>query len=225
MDAERLQVAERIGWGDFPQAVKRGQSPHLEVYSDPALGPDGIAVAAGVVANCERYYNRIKTWFGEIELPSLPLRVIIVDLGGESAYRYGPDGIDIYCNARISPTVQPAFTSFLTAAQVVEIFEAAQGGKWNCGYANGEALSRVLAAVICPYQLGGLTTASAWLDGDRADFVNYNAPTDDNPVANGCALLFLNYLRYQLGWSWRSIVENGRTYAGVDLCNSDRRKE
>jgi len=194
----RLRVGERIGWGDFPHAVKRGQSPHFEVYSDPALGPDGIAIAHGVLANCERDYNRIKTWFGGIELPSLPLRVIVVDLGGQGAYRYGADGIDIYCDARTSPVAQPAFTSFLLAAQVVEVFEAAQGYKWNCGYANGEALSRVLAAVIYPYQLSSLATAAAWLDGDRADFVSYNAATDDNPVANGCAVLFLNYLRYQL---------------------------
>ena len=41
---------------------------------------------------------------------------------------------------------------------------------------------------------------AAWLDSDRPDFVSRTDPSDNNFVSTGCATLFLNYLRHQLGF-------------------------
>ncbi len=85
------------------------------------------------------------------------------------------------------------------AAEIVEVFSAAQGGDWDCGASNGEGLSRVLATELYPAELDGYTTAADWLDGGRPDDVNQTNPTDQDAVSNGCAVLFLNYMRYQEG--------------------------
>ncbi|HEY6332043.1 MAG TPA: hypothetical protein VI756_22125, partial [Blastocatellia bacterium] len=48
--------------------------------------------------------------------------------------------------------------------------------------------------------------ASAWLNGGRQDLVNFNYPTHTNQRANGCSVLFLNWLRFKLGYEWGDIV-------------------
>ncbi|HVT58616.1 MAG TPA: hypothetical protein VHR45_09460 [Thermoanaerobaculia bacterium] len=116
------------------------------------------------------------------------------------------------------------FTSALVVAEVVEVFQALQGGGWNCGASNGEGLSRVLAEELYPGVLDGFSTASDWLDTDRPDWVNQNAGSDGDTGANGCSVLFLFWLHYQLGYTWQQIcqapgstlAETYRQLAGVN---------
>src|SRR5712671_7006219 len=103
MTPHNIRAGQPIGSGDFPDAILRGTSPHFQVFSDPSLGRDGIAIATGVLANCERDYNRIKNWFGGIDPDGLPLRIIIADMGGAGAYHYGCDGMDVYCDVQTTP--------------------------------------------------------------------------------------------------------------------------
>jgi hypothetical protein len=105
---------------------------------------------------------------------------------------------------------QPELVETAFMAEVVEVFSANQRRGWNCGASNGEGLSRVLATELHPSQLDGFATASAWLNSKRPNFVDRNDPTDEHPIATGCAVLFLNYLRYQLGYSWSDIVTHGQ---------------
>jgi len=98
----------------------------------------------------------------------------------------------------------------LMIAELVEVFEALQGAGWDCGASNGEGLSRILATELYPAALDGFTTATDWLDTpDRPDFVNQTDPSDTNFVSTGCAVLFLNWLHYQLGYDWTAIVGAG----------------
>jgi hypothetical protein len=215
-----------IGRGDFPNAVLQGSTANFIVYYDPPLGASGQTIAKGVLASCEADYSKIKSIFGGITPPNLPFNVIIASLPNGGAYHYGCSAVDIYCDVTLTPAVDPKFTEFLNMAEVVEVFEAAQGAGWNCAASNGEGLSRVLATLLYPSELGGFTTAADWLDGTRPDFVNNTDPTDRNSISNGCSVLFLNYLQTQLGHSWNDIVKGAgstltKTYAAVTADNKD----
>jgi hypothetical protein len=210
-----------IGHGDFPDAALQGTTANFKVYAHPALGADGVTIAKGVLALCEKDYTTIKGYFGGIKPPRLPFNVVIVDLtnasvgacGGTSpagggAYHCDCGGIDIYCDVKTTPYADPKFTEFLNVAELVEVFEAVQNKGWDCSASNGEGLSRVLATALYPDELNGFNSASVWLDDeDRPDWINNNNPTDDFDVSNGCSVLFLNYLRYQLGHPWNMIVQ------------------
>lgn len=103
----------------------------------------------------------------------------------------------------------------LMVAELVEVFEALQGIDWDCGASNGEGLSRVLATELYPDAVDGFATAAVWLDSpDRPDFVSNTDPTDTNFVSTGCAVLFLNWLRYQLKFQWSEIVAAGAATLG-----------
>jgi hypothetical protein len=218
--APRRAPGGAIGRGDFPNALLQGSTAHFKVYYDSSLGAAGPTIANGVLASCEGDHNTIAGYFGGITPPGLPFNVIIASLPGGGAYHKGCNGVDIYCDVKTTPSVDPTFTEFLNVAEVVEVFEAAQGKGWRCDWSNGEGLSRVLATVLYPAELGEFATAPTWLDQGRPDFVNSTDSTDTNPISNGCSVLFLNYLRFQLGKSWSTIAQGAgstlaKTYANV----------
>ncbi len=116
----------------------------------------------------------------------------------------------------------------LVVAEADEVFMDAQGVGWNCGYSNGEALSRILATELYPAQLDGFASASAWLNSPRQDFVNQNDPTDQTYESIGCAALFVNYLHNQTGFAYPldQIVQKGgptltQTYQNLTGNNDD----
>ena len=192
----------------------RGKTEHFAVYVDPALGQGGQQVADTVLARCETDYAKIAGYFGGISAG--PFSVILFSNPG-GAYHLGCGATDLYCDVHTDP-IDGEFSEFLNVAEFVEVFEADQGKGWNCGQGNGEGLSRVLAADLYSAKLDGFATAHFWLDSRRPNYVDRNYPTDTNAVANGCGVLFLNWLRFQLGYSWEQIVgaagaNLGQTYA------------
>jgi hypothetical protein len=146
-------------------------------------------------------------WLGSARLD------VIVTTGIHGAYHHGRGATDIYCDSGGSADVD--LTRFLEVSELVEVFEAAQGVGWDGAASNGEGLSRVLAVQLYPDQTGVGTTAANWLDAPgRPDYVNVNDPFAGtglgyNPVSIGCTVLFLNWLRYQLGYTWAQIVQAG----------------
>src|SRR5438105_4835638 len=79
-----------------------------------------------------------------------------------------------------------------------------------------DGLSRIFATELYPASLDGFASGASWLDGGRPDYVNATDPTDRNYVSIGCATLFLNWLRYQLHFTWAEIVAAGApTLAGT----------
>jgi hypothetical protein len=180
----------------------QGKTAHFEVYVDPALGADGVQDAQGVLDKCETDYATVSGYFAGI--PAGPFRVVLFANPG-GAYHYGCGATDLFCDARTAPP-DADFSEFLNVAEFVEVFEDAQAGGWDCGKSNGEGLSRVLATDAYPNELDGFATAGAWLDSARRDFVDHTFGGDTNAAANGCSVLFLNWLRFQLNYSWAQIV-------------------
>ncbi len=106
----------------------------------------------------------------------------------------------------------------LLIAEEDEVFMANYGHGWNCGASNGEGLSRVVANAMYPgAEPANFVSSDTWLNTTGPpDVVNSTDPTDRNYVSIGCSVLFLNWLRYQLGFSWAEIIQAGAaTQAGT----------
>jgi hypothetical protein len=131
--------------------------------------------------------------------------------GTGGAYHHSCLATDLYCDAQLTPNINPDVTSALAVAEEVEVFEAIQKKGWQCGASNGEGLSRVLAEALYPNVLEqlGYTSAAFWLNSRRPNFVGRTLPTDRSGVGNGCAVLFLYYLNIQLGFGWDKISQAG----------------
>ncbi|MGH9709378.1 MAG: hypothetical protein ACRD37_02385, partial [Candidatus Acidiferrales bacterium] len=184
-----------------------GSTQHFQVYFEAGFA-NGPAIAKGVLATCEKDYNALVQFFGGLVLPTFPMNIIIAPgIGG--AYHYGCAAVDLYCDGDASATPGVDHTRYLVIAEEVEVFEAEQNKGWDCGASNGEGLSRVLATELYSTELNGFFTAASWLDSNRPDWVSQTDPTDRGAVSTGCAVLFLNYLRYQLNFSWAQIVQAG----------------
>jgi hypothetical protein len=198
-----------------------GQTPHFAVYADPALGPDGKLDAQGVLAGCEADYSKVAGYFGGISAG--PFAVILF-ANPSGAYHMTCAATDLFCDAKTGPA-DGSFSEFLNVAEFVEVFEAVQGKGWDCGMGNGEGLSRVLATDAYPRELDGFATGSTWLDSSRQDFVDSNFNGDTNSHANGCCVLFLNWLRFQLNFSWQQIVAAAAPSLGATYTNLTGKKD
>ena len=181
----------------------QGKTEHFSVYLDPALGADGTQDAEGVLGKCEGDYATVAGYFGG--LAAGPFNVILFANPG-GAYHQTCAATDLFCDARTSPA-DGDYSEFLNVAEFVEVFEALQAGGWDCGMSNGEGLSRVLATDAYPKELDGFATAPSWLDSSRPNFVDRNENSDTNTPANGCSVLFLNWMRFQLNFTWQQITE------------------
>lgn len=188
----------------------RGKTQHFTVYVDPALGQDGQQDADGVLAACEADYARVSGYFGG--LSAGPFSVILFS-NPNGAFHMTCLATDLFCDATTGPA-DGNYSEFLNIAEFVEVFEAVQKKGWDCGKSNGEGLSRVLATEAYPAELDGFATAATWLDSRRPNYVDRTLSSDTNPAGNGCAVLFLNWLRFQRGYSWAQIVAAGAPTLG-----------
>jgi hypothetical protein len=195
---------------EVPGAVEVGRTDRGHVYADATMGVRGRRVAEVIVETIEEEIDAVAEHFGNIALPDLPVVIVIAQMPGvERAYHHAPDAVTLFVDARTAPTVQPRYSRFLVAALLVDLFAVTFGRSWSPADSLGEALSRVLAASRYPRQIAGFSTAAVWLDSDRADYINMPAAAADDPIAVGAAVLFLNWLHYQLGYSWEDIIACG----------------
>jgi hypothetical protein len=209
-----LRSMRRIGRFDpvATPATVAGSTAHFHVYYANVLGQSGDKIAQAVLKNCERDYQTISGMFGQQK--SIQFNIVIAPLsqnmdGTGGAYHHSCQATDLYCDVQLTPTINPDVTNALVVAEEVEVFQAVQGGGWNCGGSNGEGLSRVLAEELYPKVLENLGYFSArlWLNSRRPNFVRRTLPSDRNMVANGCSVLFLNYMHVQLGIGWDKICQ------------------
>jgi hypothetical protein len=187
--------------------VAAGSTDHFVVEYEPDLGTSGAALARAVLGSCEADYARVEAWFGGLVPSGLPFTCRIVQ-GSFGAFHSTCGATRLHLAAFDGTNGE--LVEMVSMAEVVEVFSADQHAGWDCGASNGEGLSRVLATELHPTQLDGFATAAAWLRSSRPNFVDANDPTDQNPVSTGCAVLFLNYLRSQLGFAWEEIVTKGK---------------
>jgi hypothetical protein len=206
--------------------IVAGNTAHYVVSYDNSLS-NGLALADAILARCEQDLNALSALYGGIMPPasSLPIQVILVP-GSGGASHPGCASTAITCYIYSGTTVQGL--PGLVLAEVVEVFEATQARGVNCGFSNGEAFSRVLPTAINPAWRAGFSTGNSWLNStnpSRPDWVTNTESTDGDVVSIGCGSLFLNYLAYQLNFSWTAIVAAGaptlaETAANLGLQNA-----
>jgi hypothetical protein len=189
--------------------TNRGSTTHFTVSYDNSLGNDGPTIADAVLAVCEADYFTLQGYFGSIIPGNLPFTVNILP-GNFGASHANCAATTLSIGAQSAPRVNIPFIRSLVIAEEDEVFEAAIGRGWNCGASNGEGLSRVLANAMYPgAEPSNFVSGPFWLDNGRPDFVNNTDPTDRNYLSIGCAVLFLNWLRYQLHFSWDEVILAG----------------
>jgi hypothetical protein len=210
---------------DIDMIVQLGQTPHFTVSYDDTLAananhPSGQTLAQSVLDYCEYDYARLASLFGvTLKAQNLPIAVTI-QAGNGSAFN---DGV-----SAIAGGFPPAITSTVTAntgylepgliepnvvAELAEIFMAAQGAGWNPGWSDGEALSRVSGQILYPENAWLFQTGADWFNAtthtNPVDWVDNVEHTDQDFASIGCGSLFLNYLAYQLNFTWPAIYQAG----------------
>jgi hypothetical protein len=189
------------------------QTAHFRVSVDPGLGSKGTQVADSLLKTCEQDFATLQGYFGGITPKSLPFH-LIVTAGSDGASHATCLATGLSIGAHSGPL---AFMRSLVIAEEDEVFEANFGHGWNCGSSNGEGLSRVLANDMVPgVEPAGFLSAPVWLDDSsdvdgvyREDWVTRTDPTDVNYFSIGCSVLFLNWMRFQLDYSWAKIIGAG----------------
>ncbi|WP_406460070.1 hypothetical protein OH768_35700 [Streptomyces sp. NBC_01622] len=202
--------------GSDVQFIADGSTTNIAYFYLSPLGPTGKALTQALKATSEADYTRLANLFGVTvpwdETIGAPIGLYLIpgDQGGRHMTCRNPQ----IMLSTYSGTDQD-LVRFLAIAEESEVFMAVQDVGWNCGSSNGEALSRVLATDFYPAELNapgvayGWATAHYWLDSDRPDFVSENFPTDKDNISLGCAALFINYLRFQLGHELKEIIQKG----------------
>jgi len=205
------QAVERLAADAFaPAAARHGSTAHFSVSFAPSLGADGATIADAILATCEADCTTLQSYFGGITPAQLPFHIHITG-GSTGASHATCEATALQIGARSAPGVDTPFMRQLVIAEEDEVFMANFGHGWDCGASNGEGLSRVLANDMVPgAEPADFVSAPVWLDTPgRPDFVNQTDPTDTNYVSIGCSALFLNWLRFQLSFSWSQIISAG----------------
>jgi hypothetical protein len=193
--------------GNNPNYIKRGSTAHFVVFYDSALGSAGVSAADAVLGKCEADFNTLRGWFSNTTPGSLPFNIYITtDTNGAS--HASCSATTLYLGAKSTNPINNSFVLQLLIAEEDEVFEAAFGHGWNCGASNGEGLSRVLANDLYPgAEPLNFVSSATWLDAPgRPDWINNTEGTDRDYVSIGCSVLFLNWMRFQLGYSWSQIL-------------------
>ena len=180
---------------------------------------DAKTLGQALAATAERDFTTMTFWFSGAA-PSGPIDTKI-NVGSGGASNDNVSNI----NLRLGATADFNLARFTLVAEVMEIFMATNQFGWKPGDSSGEGLSQLGAFTIYPDQVGDLNGPPVWLDTSinptaakpsRPDFVNNTEPSDGNFVSFGCALLFLYFLRSQLGFSMKAIVSaSASTLEGV----------
>ncbi|MGA2765200.1 MAG: hypothetical protein ABSG17_17770 [Spirochaetia bacterium] len=200
---------------DYP-ATKVGAAGNVTVYYATSLGDPGKALATRMLGAVAGPYNDLQALFG---IPGGAVNVYVAPLSGQNdgsggAYHYGCDfssGGDLYLDATFaSNAVDPLNLEIgLYVAELSESFMRSQGKGWNCGFSNGEALSRYCAEQATPPgTLNGFATGPAWDQAGRPDWISRTEQTDTDGVSTGCGIVYI-YWMLSLGFAASKIVQAG----------------
>ncbi len=215
----RSQGRPVMGMLQKPKVTQAGTTAHFEVSYLTSLGQKGASLAQAILQNCERDYGTLKQAFGGLDPQRLPF-VVQVTSDSTGASHSSCLGTDIMVGGKSGGNVD--FIRSLLVAEADEVFMANYGRGWDCGASAGEGLSRVLANDIYKgVEPADFISSNVWLNlNPRPNFVDHTDSTDTNYNSIGCAVLFLNWLRFQLNHSWAQIISSGgatlaQTYKGL----------
>lgn len=204
-----------------PGFVDLPSTQHFLFEYNAKLDADAAkALGKALADTAERDYAIMRDWFGGVA-PSAAKIDVKINEGAGGASNDNVSNV----NLRLGATADFDAARFTLVAEVMEIFMAAIPLRWKPGDSSGEGLSQLGALTLYPDQVGGLNGPQVWLDTSisptpqkpsRPDFVSTTEAFDGNFVSFGCALLFLYYLRSQLGFEMQPIVRDaGQTLEGV----------
>lgn len=217
---------------------KAGETTHFIVQYDDTSGLPALTVANAVLAICEVDLLKLTVYMpshrGGGGDPFLgPDHRIDINIVNDPTNGPGPGGADnngyfpgrkslIRINPFVNagtPSLNPATpdgAGFLFVAEMSEILMGFYG--WDGGSSQGEALSRVMAEELHP--ASSFNFVNTWLSWPRPrpDWISKNEPAggplargDLDPIAYGCGIVFIYFLRYQLGFSYDRICQAGGT--------------
>jgi len=208
-----------------------GETTHFVVRYDPAVGANAAIRAQAVLSTCEADLAKA-AWYlpysmgggGDPYLESRRIVVQVVDLkdnrGGANNSHTGDvtkyHTISIGAINGSGGQISDDYARFLFVAELAEVLIQAYG--WNPSTSSGEALSRVMAEQLYPvqgYAEGGAPWVNAWFsDPNRIyTYLVLDEYSDRNAVTYGIGILYINYLRSQLGHSLRDIcLSGGQTF-------------
>ncbi len=182
---------------------------------------DTVARAKAISDSCENDLKALEGWFS-CNFDNSPFGIMVLvsagkHLGGASNTGYTTSqSSQMEINGTYAPpggtasaTLRDEMARMLFVAELAEILMEFSVSAWDRGNSMGEGLSILAAETLHPtgyYGTGSGPRISAWLKGSRPDFITNSEENDRNPLSYGCAVLFLNYLRYQLGFSFEQIV-------------------
>jgi NAD(P)-dependent dehydrogenase (short-subunit alcohol dehydrogenase family) len=183
-----------------------GRTEHFQAYYDRSFGETGRTAAAVVLNRAERDLEVIRNIFGSAD-GDRSFRVVLGRLPENSrSFRLVGDeqeddgALTVFCDLQTTPRPEPFQSCFFLALQISEV-SATEAG-WDAGVA--PAVARVIASALYPRRILGFSSASFWLDGARDD--GLREPVQPGAEGTGAAVLFLNYLHFQLGFSWAEIA-------------------
>ena len=206
---------------DYP-VTHVGSAGSVTVYYDPSLGSAGQTLATQLLARVVAPYDDLQTSFG---ISGGPVNVVVAPLSGSNdgsggAYHYGCDftsGGTLYVDATFANTSVNALDLeiALYVAELSESFMGPQGGGWNCGYSNGEALSRFFAEIETPPNTlpSGFISGPSWEQAGYPDWISKTESTDQDYASIGCGVVYIYWMRSQ-GFSSQQITKAaGATFA------------
>lgn len=209
------QAATLPGMHRKSAVTQAGSTTHFEVSYLASLGQTGADLAAAILETCERDYNALAQIFNGLTPEGLPF-VVEITSDSTGASHSSCMGTDISIGGKSGGNVD--FIRSLLVAEEDEVFMANFDHGWNCGASNGEGLSRVLANDIYQnVEPADFISSNVWLNLDpRPNFVDRTEPTDTDYNSIGCSVLFLNWMRFQLNYTWDKVVAAGTaTLAGT----------
>jgi hypothetical protein len=214
---------------DFPVAA---QTRHFIVTYAGEDDADARARAQAIGGTCENDLTKLEGWFS-CNFDNSPYGIWVhvgpgKHLGGAVNTGYDNDQSSVitiegtYTPPKASPntTLRDEMARMLFVAELAEILMGFSYGAWDRGNSMGEGLSILAAETLHPtgyYGTGSGPRIKAWLQGSRPDYVTTSDETDTNNLSYGCAVLFLNYLRYQLGYSFDQIVAAAGSFKVLTL--------
>jgi hypothetical protein len=183
---------------------------HGPDHDDASLAASGLQAAKSILQNCEGDFQTLRNVFGGITPPGLPFEIrLTTDSTGAGHDTCAATELFIGANSGGGP-LDLAFMRQLVIAEEDEVFMEAFGRGWNCGFSNGEGLSRVLANDMAPgAEAPNFISSNTWLNKGRPNWVDKTEETDRKYPSIGCSVLFLNWLRFQLQYPWQQIIAAG----------------
>jgi hypothetical protein len=194
-----------------PGFIDLPSTPHFAFeFNEKLNSSDARALGKALFDTAEQDYAILRSFFGGINPSGVPFDVKI-DLGTGGASNDTIKNIDL----RVGATSNFNQARATLVAEVIEIFMATDPFGWNPLDSSGEGLSQAAVFTLYPDQAQLLNGPQVWLDTSvspgtinqsRPDFVSKTEKIDSNFVSFGCALLFIYYLRLQLGFNMKPIV-------------------